>query len=168
MAVTDVLASTDPPHVHLAVVKPGEDVAVLLAAPPSFVARAIDGRRCRTKAALLDALAHAFALPAATGRNWDAIEEALADLEWLPARGYILIVSDADVLLEGAADEYRTFVAMLEDVGREWARPRAGEWPRPAAPFHTCLAVAAGRQTARADWGAAELEDLGHGERNAC
>jgi hypothetical protein len=146
MAVTDVLASTDPPHVHLAVVKPGEDVAVLLAAPPSFVARAIDGRRCRTKAALLDALAHAFALPAATGRNWDAIEEALADLEWLPARGYILIVSDADVLLEA-----RPTVAPLSRCWRTSAENGPGpcrEWPRPRRRS-TRLAVAAGQQTTR-------------------
>lgn len=157
MAVADVLASLDPPHVHLAVVKPGEEAAVLLAAPAGFASRAIDGRRCRTKAALLDALAHAFSLPAPSGRNWDATEEALADLEWLPAHGYILIVADADALLEGAGDDYRIFVAMLEDVGREWATPRAGEWPRPATPFHACLVVAAGRETARVDWGAPRL-----------
>ena len=149
-----VLTSLDPPHVHLVVVTPGDDAAVLLAAPPGFVSRAIDGRRCRTKAALLDALAHSFSLPASTGRNWDAIEEALADLEWLPARGYVLIVTEADSLLEGADDDYRVFVTMLEDVGREWATPRTGEWPRPATPFHACLVVAAGRESARTDWGA--------------
>jgi len=157
MAVPDALTSLDLPHVHLAVVKPGEETAGLAAAPPGFVSRTIDGRRCRTKAALLDALVHAFSLPAATGRNWDAIEEALADLEWLPARGYVLIVTEADVLLADAPDDYRIFVAMLEDVGREWATPRAGEWPRPATPFHACLVVAAGRETARMDWGAPRL-----------
>jgi len=158
MTAPDVLTAIDPPHVHLAVVKPGDDAAAaLLAAPRGFVARSIDGRRCPTKAALLDALAHVFALPATVGRNWDATEEALADLEWLPARGYVLIVTDADVLLEGAPEDYHIFVAMLEDVGREWATPRTGEWPRAATPFHTCLVVAEGRETARKDWGAPRL-----------
>jgi len=61
------------------------------------------------------------------------------------------------VLLADAPDDYRIFVAMLEDVGREWATPRGGEWPRPATPFHACLVVAAGRETARMDWGAPRL-----------
>lgn len=144
--------SPAPPHVRLAVVRSGDDTAAVPTPPTGFVVRTIDGRRCRTKTALLDALASAFALSSSTGRNWDALEEALADLEWLPARGYVLIVTHADALLADAPDDYRTFLGVLEDVGREWARPRRGQWSRPATPFHAWLIVAADREASRADW----------------
>lgn len=157
--MSDALASRIPPHVHLVVATTGDDVAAVSPAPPGFVVRTVDGRRARTKAALIDALARAFALPASTGRNWDALEEALADLEWLPARGYALIVTHADALLADApADDYRTFVGLVEDVGREWAKARTGQWPRAAAPFHAWLVVAADREQARADWIAPKID----------
>lgn len=152
MASARALAALSPPHAHLVVAKTGDDAGAL-SPPPGFAVRTVDGRRCRTKAALLDALARAFALPASAGRNWDAIEEALADLEWLPAPGYALIVTHADALLADAPpDDYRTFLGLVEDVGREWARPRTGQWPRAAAPFHAWLVVAAERERAREDW----------------
>ena len=111
---------------HLAVVKPGEDAAApSLAAPRGFVARAIDGRRCRTKAALLDALAHAFALSRGHGPQLGRDRGGARRSRVAPRAGLRRsIVTDADVLLERSPDDYRIFVAMLEDVAREWATPR--------------------------------------------
>jgi RNAse (barnase) inhibitor barstar len=40
-------------------------------------------------------IARAFEFPTYVGQNWDAVEEALRDLEWLPAPGYTLIVRQA-------------------------------------------------------------------------
>lgn len=40
-------------------------------------------------------IARAFEFPSYVGQNWDALEEALRDLEWLPAHGYTLIVRHA-------------------------------------------------------------------------
>jgi len=49
----------------------------------------------------LDRLAGAFAAPAYFGRNWDALDEVLRDLEWLgapPPGGHLLLVDRAAAL----------------------------------------------------------------------
>jgi len=147
-----------PPWVHLVVLASGQKAESALETPPGFVSRAIDGRRCRTKRGLLDEFARALAFPAGSGRNWDAFEEMLADLEWLPAAGYLLIVTSAHELLADLPEEYDTFIEIVESVAKEWAAPRRGDSPRPAVPFHLCLAVPRGRETARADWRVPRLQ----------
>jgi hypothetical protein len=152
MAAPDQLRSTKPPWVHLVVLERGETPESALAVPPGFAARTIDGRRGRTKRGLLSEFARALAFPADGGRNWDAFEELLADLEWLPAKGYLLVVINADELLAEDHEDYDTFIEIAEDVAKEWATPRHGESARGAVPFHVCLVVPHGRAGARPDW----------------
>ena len=148
------LHSATPPWVHLVVFDRGEKPAPALAVPSGFAARTIDGRRARTKAGLLSELARALEFPEGSGRNWDALEELLADLEWLPAAGYLIVVTDADQLLVGDSEGYDTFIQIAKDVAEEWAVPRHGAGARPAVPFHVCLLVDRDGVRARANWGA--------------
>ena len=48
-------------------------------------------RPAGSKAELLDAVAEALEFPAWTGRNWDALADALADLSWLPPGPHVLV-----------------------------------------------------------------------------
>jgi hypothetical protein len=157
MALLDQLRAAKPPWVYLVVLDRGEKPESLLAVPPGFVERTIDGRRGRTKRGLLAELARALEFPADSGRNWDALEEMLADLEWLPAKGYLLVVTNADLLLVEDADDYATFIDIVKSVAKEWATPGRGESARAAVAFHVCLVVAKGRADARADWRAPRL-----------
>jgi hypothetical protein len=150
-SLADRLASPDPPWVELLVLPPGPAVA-LPAAPPGFVLRQLHGRRCRTKAAVLAEFARVLEFPAYAGPNWDAFEECLGDLEWLPAAGYILVVTDAEQLLARRPADYVTFVSILESVGRHWARPDPGTPRRVATPFHVLLTVTARLRDRRRDW----------------
>ena len=152
MAASDQLRFAKPPWVHLVVLGHGAKPESALAVPPGFAVRTIDGRRGRTKRGLLSEFARALEFPADSGRNWDAFEELLADLEWLPAKGYLLVVTDADALLAEHPKDYDTFIEIAKGVGKEWATPRRGPSARPAVPFHVCLVVARGRADARADW----------------
>ncbi len=157
MAAPDQLRSIKPPWVHLVVFDRGEAPASALAAPPGFAVRMVDGRRTKSKGELLAELARVFGFPAASGRNWDAVEELLADLEWLPAKGYLLIVTDADELLADDPEGYDTFIEIIKGVAKEWATPRRGASARPAVPFHMCLVVPRDRVRARESWGAPRL-----------
>jgi hypothetical protein len=121
------------------------------------VVRTLDGRRCRTKRALLDEIARAFGFPAYFGRTWDALEDCLTDLGWLPGAGYRLILGAADRLLARDPASYVTLVALLEDVGRAWATGETGHPGRSAVPFHTVLVVTAGRLATRPNWGVPRL-----------
>ena len=154
MRAADHLRSLAPPWIRLVISRPGERAET---APRGFAAKVIDGRRARSKSALIEELVRVFQCPEGTGRNWDAVEECLADLEWLPAKGYVLVIEHAEELLVESADDYHTFVELLNDVAEEWATPRSGPWARPATPFHVDLRVAEGQERARADWGVPRL-----------
>jgi hypothetical protein len=157
MASLDQLRAAKPPWVYLVVLDRGEKLESVLGVPPGFVVRTIDGRRGRSKRGLFAELARALEFPADGGRNWDALEEMLADLEWLPAKGYLLVVTNADELLVEDAEDYETLIDIAKSVAKEWATPQRGESPRPVVPFHVCLIVPRGRADARADWRAPRL-----------
>jgi len=151
MTASAQLRSIKPPWVHLVVLDAGKKRAPL-AVPPQFTVRTIDGRRGSTKRGLLSEFARAFAFPEDSGRNWDALEELLADLEWLPAKGYLTILTHADELLKEDPEDYETFIEIANGVGKEWAIAQSGESARPPVPFHVCLLVTRGRVNARKDW----------------
>lgn len=68
--------------------------------PPTGVElKIVEGPHCKTPANLCEEFARALRLSDYFGRNWDALEECLADLEWLPAKGYILLIIDARCVL---------------------------------------------------------------------
>jgi hypothetical protein len=140
------------PWVHRLAAPGPPALAALRARPPGWVVREIDGRRAATKPDLLDLVAGAFDFPATFGRNWDALEDSLADLGWLAAPGYLLIVTEAEALLRGEPAggdaALGTFLAVLRAVGRSWATARGGADARPAAPFHAVLLTRAGSRPA--------------------
>lgn len=84
------------------------------------------------KDALLARIAQALSFPASFGGNWDALEDCLGDLSWLPAGGYVLLFENLaslpldergiliDILESAAAswrDRKRSFIAVLVDGG---------------------------------------------------
>src|SRR5262249_4249102 len=95
------LSRPTPPWVELVVLRPGHVLADIDAALPGFAVRRLDGGQCATKDALLRTLARTLDFPAHFGLNWDALEDSLTDLEWLPAAGYVLVISEAHRLLPG-------------------------------------------------------------------
>ena len=95
-----------------------------------FVVRTVRGRKMHRKPGLFDEFAAAFQFPEYFGENWDAFEECLSDLEWLPREaGYVLVVTDpAEVLQECPAD-FEVLVRVLGDTVTEWATPiETGAW----------------------------------------
>lgn len=70
------------------------------------------------KEKLIASVAAALRFPAWFGGNWDALEDCLCDLSWLPAAGYVL-------LFEGAAAvpsaERGTLLEILASAAASWA-----------------------------------------------
>jgi hypothetical protein len=64
----------------------------------------------KTKRELLDFLQGAVPLPDYFGENWDALEECLADLDWLPEKK--LLLSHRDIPLAETADQ-RIYLSIL-------------------------------------------------------
>jgi RNAse (barnase) inhibitor barstar len=104
------------------------------------VCRTIRGQKARTTQALFDEFAAALQFPYYFGENWDAFDECLTDLEWLPADAYVLLIENSTHLLETeTSEQLSAFFQALERAGREWGTPVVGQFPRPAKGFHVLL-----------------------------
>jgi len=134
-------------------VVPRDDVRwAHLAAPPDFVVRTLRGAAAPTKTAVMTELARLLEFPSYFGNNWDALYDCLTDLAWLPAAGYVIVVTDAHQLLVRREADFTTFVDVMNDVGKHWATPEASEAVRVALPFHLVLVVSEDHVGARGDW----------------
>jgi RNAse (barnase) inhibitor barstar len=118
------------------------DFSWSIAASCDLAVQIIRGLKMQTTSALFDEVAAAFQFPDYFGENWNALDECLADLSWLPAKGYVMVVHDStEVLVREDACEFSVFVRILARVAREWSVPiEQGEaWDRPGKPFHVVL-----------------------------
>jgi RNAse (barnase) inhibitor barstar len=125
--------------------------------PKGYALKVIKGRHCKTPAKLFAECAQALEFPDYFGQNWDALEECLADLEWLPAKGYILLITDAEAVLPNNEEEYETFLEILRDAGEAWGSGQAGMGARQAIPFHVLFAVSEQEKSKRPHWGMKEI-----------
>lgn len=81
----------------------------------------IDLDGCSGKTDLLHRFADAFDFPATFGHNWDALEDCLGDLSWLPAVGYLLLLDHIDELRESDEADCDTLFQILDETSRTWA-----------------------------------------------
>ncbi len=70
-----------------------------------------------SKGALLDALSVGLSFPDYFGRNWDALEECLRDLAWLPA-GRVVIVHEKLPPLDSSS--LKTYLSILKGAVEKW------------------------------------------------
>jgi len=157
LTLTANLQSTKPPWTSLLVVTAGQRAEALVRPPNDFALKVIQGAKCQTTAGLLTEHARALDFPDYFGHNWDALEESLTDLEWLPAKGYILLITDAGRVLPDDEEEYETFLEILRDAGEAWGTGQAGMGARRATPFHVLFAVSEREKARRAHWGMNEI-----------
>lgn len=149
-----------PPWSCLLVVPRMSSITSLVKAPPGFALRLIQGKECGTPSSLFGEFARALDFPDYFGHNWDALEECLADFEWLPANGYVLLITDAHAVLPDDEDEYETLLEVLSDAGEAWSKGQTIDGRR--APFHGVFAVTERDKSKRARW---ELEEVSFNDR---
>jgi hypothetical protein len=73
-----------------------------------------------TKTKLLGALAAAGGFPVGFGHNWDALADALGDLSWRPAAGYVLHLSSAPQTQHDLGADWDTLLDVLRAAAQEW------------------------------------------------
>lgn len=128
----DALKKPEGPYLHSVAEEAGVLWDALRGTSPQ--ARLLRGTRMTTKAGLMAEFAAALQFPPSFGANWDALDEALADLAWMGGKGAWLFITDAEAVLSKATEEdQEIFKTLLEDVAQAWASIE------PPAPFHVVM-----------------------------
>jgi RNAse (barnase) inhibitor barstar len=95
------------------------------------IARIVRGRKSLTPAAFFDEVAAALQFPYYFGENWDAFNDCVTDLEWLPANSYAVIITHAVHLLEKENGEaLKHFVTVFQHAAKYWHKPGKGKKPK--------------------------------------
>ena len=107
-----------------------DDVAPLAAAArdAGLLVRRIDLGGCRDRHTLLLRVSTALDLPSGFGRNWDALMDALRDLSWLPAPGYVLLFESASQLRSDRPGELQLLAGLLQEASQWWAQADVPFW----------------------------------------
>lgn len=106
----------------------------------------VDGGAARDEPVFFAAITDALDLPEWFGRNWDALDEVLADRSWLDGSVHVLVVRSALWLLE---DEPQERLKIAVDVLSAAASGRVDPLDRsgsagPSTPFEVVLHAAPG------------------------
>lgn len=80
----------------------------------------LDGATITNKAEFFTACATALQFPSYFGHNWDALEECLTDLEWLPASGYLLLYSHPKPFAQTHPKDWKTLIEIFQSAIDEW------------------------------------------------
>ena len=86
-----------------------------------FEVIALDLADCASKSDLLKRVAVAAHFPESFGHNWDALTDALSDMAWLPACGYLFIIRHSDVFIEHHPEVFGVFHDILVETTHFWA-----------------------------------------------
>lgn len=102
-----------------------------------FALFSIDAQHLHSVPALMDAFAGAMNFPTYFGRNWNAVLDLTRDLSWNKAKGYVLVLSNADPLLQLESHAFSSLIRVMEATVRDWRDERGeyGERTGPV-PFH--------------------------------
>ena len=79
----------------------------------------LDGNACDHIDKCYDALQQQLSIPEYFGKNLDALEEVLADLEWVDEAKVKIIVSNQSVLLKNSNTKIRDFLDVLNSSENE-------------------------------------------------
>jgi hypothetical protein len=87
-----------------------------------------DLKGVKGKQNLLHALAVAARFPSEFGANWDALADALCDLSWQPASGYVLLLRNASDTLGLSANDREIAQDIFADTVVYWRQQKKSFW----------------------------------------
>lgn len=80
------------------------------------------------KDGFLVAIGQALNFPDWYGHNWDALADCLADLSWMAASGYVLILDHADRFAAANPTDFATALSILQEASDSWREEGIPFW----------------------------------------
>lgn len=80
----------------------------------------IDGNQIDSKATFLDSFATALSFPDYFGKNWDAFNDCITDMMWLPAPGYVLLYDNVSHFAVSQPKDWSTARSLLTQAASYW------------------------------------------------
>ncbi len=106
----------------------GEEALVAAAEQNGLQVFRVDLSSVKDKRKLLDAIGKALAFPEWFGHNWDALLDCLADLNWRPAEGYVVILEHCDGIHGRAEEDFVQALQVFEAAANEWREQGIPFW----------------------------------------
>lgn len=125
----NIFKSSSPPYV----IKLSGDLADSLCAEAermSWRFWKVNLANCGAVSEIYAAFSRVMDFPIPTGRNWNALNDMLADLEWAPAAGHLILLSGLNELRRAHPAEHEELIDVLTAVGEHWH-----SWHGMAHPF---------------------------------
>jgi hypothetical protein len=104
------------------------DAMAQTAAALDFAVMRVDLAGCTDKAGLMDRLSKAGGFPDGFGANWDALSDVLRDMAWRPAPGYVWLIENAADWRDAHAEDFDTFLEILNEAAFQWAHDDVAFW----------------------------------------
>jgi len=80
----------------------------------------IDLAAARGKKGWIDALAGALKFPGYFGANWDALDECLRDLQWIDAKGWLLLITNGATFSTKNRRIWKTALTVMQSGAEHW------------------------------------------------
>lgn len=106
---------------------PIDDLLAGVAAAGCLLLR-VDLFGARNKDEMLAAVGKALRFPEWFGHNWDALADCLADMGWMPATGYVIILDRCDGIHARAESEFVTLMQVFQDAAQTWREDGVPFW----------------------------------------
>ena len=84
--------------------------------------------KAEDKDQMLSAIARALKFPDTFGRNFDALADCLADMEWKPADGYLILLEHCDGIHGKAEADFANTLQIFEQAADDWREQDVPFW----------------------------------------
>lgn len=120
--LADLLTGKEPPAIYRLASRATPASVCEQVETPGWRCFMLDGDNIIDKPSFLNACAAAMHFPDYFGKNWDAFEECLNDLAWLPAPGYLLLYDNVEQFARNAPAEWHVAYEILADAVTNWQK----------------------------------------------
>lgn len=117
---------------------------------PQAAIRMVRGNKSKTVADFFNEIGAALQFPYYFGENWDGFDECITDLSWIDGEAYLLVVSQANLLLQGSAQkDFQILIQVLSDAHDTWlTQPQLVNSQEQPTAFHVLFTCSDGELAA--------------------